>query len=180
MYWPIGTPRIYATSSGRAPELSLFVSYDGLQQPDDSSSSSSFVQRGQTGALDVLDPNDVDTLPPLTPMTPSTPAVQSIEQDDYTVHTSTKLLPLFKDSANRNAFPLKDPVLALCVARNGHIFGIVTATSITLWQTKVSCFPFPPVWSGSRTHMLKSFTAYRHTCCCRAIRNVHPVLRDQC
>ncbi|KAG6016807.1 hypothetical protein E4U43_003051 [Claviceps pusilla] len=136
MYWPIGTPRIYATSSGRAPELSLFVSYDGLQQPDDSSSTSSFAQRGQTGALDALDHNDVDTLPPPTPMTPSTPAVQSIEQDDYTVHTPTKLLPLFKDSVNRNALPLKDPVLALCVARNGHIFGIATATSITLWQTK--------------------------------------------
>jgi len=75
-------------------------------------------------------------------MTPATPTVQSIEQDDFSVHTSTKLFSLSKDSVNRNALPLKDPVLALCVARNGHIFGIITATSITLWQTKVSYLPF--------------------------------------
>ena len=33
--------------------------------------------------------------------------------------------------------PLKDPVLALRVARAGHLFAVITATSITVWQTKV-------------------------------------------
>lgn len=142
MYWPIGTPRIYATSSGRTPELNLFVSYDGLQQPDSSSSSSSLAQDSQTraaAATDHDDDDDVDPLPPVTPITPATPAVQSIEQDDFI--TSTKNLSLSTDPSNKNAVPFKAPVLALCVARTGHIFGTATATSITLWQTKVSCPP---------------------------------------
>ncbi|KAG5951201.1 hypothetical protein E4U53_003586 [Claviceps sorghi] len=132
MYWPIGTPRIYATSSSRTPELNLFVSYDGLQHPEYSSSSSSLAQHGQTRGLAATDHGDVDALPPPTPITPVTPAVQSIEQDEFPIHTSTAS----QDAANKKALPLKDPVLALCVARAGHIFGIATATSITLWQTK--------------------------------------------
>lgn len=138
MYWPIGTPRIYATSSGRTPELNLFVSYDGLQQPDSSSSSSSLAQDSQTRAAAATDhdddDDDVDPLPPVTPITPATPAVQSIEQDDFI--NSTKNLSLSTDPSNKNAVPFKAPVLALCVARTGHIFGTATATSITLWQTK--------------------------------------------
>ncbi|KAK2591859.1 WD40 repeat protein [Conoideocrella luteorostrata] len=134
MYWPIGTPRIYATSSGRAPELNLFVSYDGLQQPDGSSSSSYLGQEGQAQAPAGADLDDVDIPPPATPLTPATPGVQSVEQDEYI--SSAKNLALSTDSDNQTAVPLKDPVLALRVARTGHIFGVITALSITLWQTK--------------------------------------------
>ncbi|KAG6041564.1 hypothetical protein E4U41_003580 [Claviceps citrina] len=136
MYWPIGTPRIYATSSSRTPELNLFVSYDGQQRPDSSSAPPSPVQHGQLDASAATDHGDVDDLPPPTPITPVTPAVQPIEQDDFALNASTKNLSLSNHSVNKITLPLKDPVLALCVARNGHIFGVATATSITLWQTK--------------------------------------------
>lgn len=141
MYWPIGTPRIYATSSSRAPGRNLFVSYDGLQQPPDSGSTSSLdtVPKPRTTAAH----EDVEVHPPptpLTPATPSTPVVQSIDYDDVgdtaaaTSQTETEL---------NNTVPLKDPVLALRVARAGHIFVVITATSITVWQTKVSSVPCP-------------------------------------
>lgn len=33
--------------------------------------------------------------------------------------------------------PVKDPILALRVSRAGHIFAVITKTSIVVWQTKV-------------------------------------------
>lgn len=135
MYWPIGTPRIYATSSSRTPDLNLFVSYDGLQQPDGSSSSSSLGQDGQPRASAAAAHEEVDILPPPTPLTPATPVVQPILEDDLLPSSKS---PSPSDDSNRKAsVPLKDPVLALAVARTGHLFGVITATSITLWQTKV-------------------------------------------
>ncbi|KAG5959038.1 hypothetical protein E4U57_000986 [Claviceps arundinis] len=137
MYWPIGTPRIYATSSGRTPELNLFVSHDGLEQPGSSSSSHPVSQQhDHIRGSNATNESDVDAQPPPTPVTPATPAVQSIEQDDFAFQTASKDVPISNGSGNKDALPLKDPVLALCVARTGHIFGVATATSITLWQTK--------------------------------------------
>ncbi|KID99370.1 DUF1339 domain protein, partial [Metarhizium majus ARSEF 297] len=131
MYWPIGTPRIYATSSGRAPDLNLVVSYDGLQQPDVSSSSSSLGKDGQS--RDAAD--DVDFQHPSpTPLTPATPAVQPVLGDD--LFPSAKSSSPSIDSRNKATVPLKDPVLALAITRTAHLFGVITTTSITLWQTK--------------------------------------------
>lgn len=141
MYWPIGTPRIYATSSGRAPDLNFFVSYDGLQQPDGSSSSSSLGQDGQSRAAAAAAHDDVDVQAPPTPLTPATPAVQPILDDDL-ISSGTSPSPS-TDSNQKPTVPLKDPVLALRVARTGHLFGILTATSLTLWQTKVGNYVLP-------------------------------------
>ncbi|GAO14440.1 hypothetical protein UVI_02031670 [Ustilaginoidea virens] len=132
MYWPIGTPRIYAASSGRTPELKLFVSSDGLENPGGSSLAPPLAQHGQMGAA-VDDEVEIQT--PITPMTPITPGVRPILQHDHDV-SSAKGLETSTRRNIQNAIPLKDPILALRVARTGHLFGVITRTTITLWQTK--------------------------------------------
>ncbi|KAF4587696.1 DUF1339 domain protein [Ophiocordyceps camponoti-floridani] len=120
MYWPIGTPRIYATSSSPSLDLSLVVSHDGLPSPrlqDDASTDG----RRRSSVLE-----ETDSLPPLTPMTP---AVQPVEHDDDALNAALS-------ACQAHGVPLKDPILALRVARAGHIFAVITATSITIWQTK--------------------------------------------
>ncbi|PHH91564.1 hypothetical protein CDD83_11215 [Cordyceps sp. RAO-2017] len=130
MYWPIGTPRIYATSSSRAPDLNLVVSHDGLassQQPDPASPFSPDARRRSAPAHD-----DSDLVPPQTPITPMTPAVQPVEHDDNPLNSACS----DQGRPEAHGVPLKDPILALRVARTGHVFAVITATSITLWQTK--------------------------------------------
>lgn len=130
MYWPIGTPRIYATSSSRAPACRLVISHDGLSSPLDSSlTASPAFPSGQPRGI------DDDLLPPPTPVTPSspkTPRIESVEHDD---DGSTDSRP---DSRGSDAddLPLKDPVLAMRISRSGNLFAVITATSITVWQTK--------------------------------------------
>lgn len=131
MYWPIGTPRVYATSSSRAPGSNLFVSNDGLPKragDHDTLASSADSDSGSVTAHD-----EVDALPPQTPLTPATPSIQSIEYADNALGISVP------DTTTRSTVqvPLKDPILALRVSRTGNLFAVITGTSITLWQTKV-------------------------------------------
>ena len=150
MYWPIGTPRIYATSSSQASATELVVSYDGLGlgllSPIDEESDQPTISGSSKPSL--LDPNDnhPDLRPPntpLTPLTPFTPATPKIRSVDEEVD------PLASQSAQDNVdgsdrdsddipdVPLKDPILALRLARSGQLFAVITRTSITVWQTKV-------------------------------------------
>ncbi|XWW93161.1 hypothetical protein V2A60_001090 [Cordyceps javanica] len=116
MYWPTGTPRIYATSSNRASGSRLYVSHDDVSGPDEAE------------PKPVKEENGIGATPPATPATPATPAIQSVEIGDG---------PFEPSSQNEQpTIPLKDPVLALGVSRSGNMFAVITATSITLWQTK--------------------------------------------
>lgn len=134
MYWPIGTPRVYATSSGRAPNLNLFVSHDGL--PSRSESDLDSPPASEAKPRSVAGHDDVDIQPPptpITPITPITPAVQSVDHDENPMDSAT----WDPRRPEASEVPLRDPVLALRVARAGHLFAVITATSITVWQTKV-------------------------------------------
>lgn len=72
---------------------------------------------------------------PATPATPATPAIEPVLHaepvDNGNTESTTSRAP------EANSVPLKDPILALRVSRTGHMFAVITATSITLWQTKV-------------------------------------------
>ncbi|KAL0766134.1 hypothetical protein CaCOL14_011332 [Colletotrichum acutatum] len=128
MYWPIGTPRIFATNSRSGPAFNLVVSHDGLpnpfdNRPTDEASESPFgnVQQQQS-------PHD--TLELATPMTPLTPGIQPVDDQDHDPETS-------RPSPRLNVnIPLKDPVLALRISRPGHLFASITSTSMTIWQAK--------------------------------------------
>ncbi|KAK4648783.1 WD40 repeat protein [Podospora bellae-mahoneyi] len=133
MYWPLGTPRIYATNTVRQPgALPSSVSHDGLPPPTPGAGAS-----GQTPDQNssLLSPNPSTSqdglLPPPTPMTPMTPGIKSVEhdypEDGTPEHSPGPELP---------GIPLHEPVVALRVARSGHLFATITPTSMTVWQTK--------------------------------------------
>jgi hypothetical protein len=135
MYWPIGTPRVHATSSSRASDANIYVSYDGLQSLSGSSLAS---PQPEASAQAPHDDSD-DAQPPPTPITPATPAVKPVDRYEFFPDGGAAAK---SQAADDGRVPLKDPVLALRIARTGQMFAVITATSITLWQTKVS-FPCP-------------------------------------
>ncbi|KAK4673580.1 WD40 repeat protein [Podospora pseudopauciseta] len=133
MYWPLGTPRIYATNTVRQPgALPSSVSHDGLLPPTPGAGASG--QRSDQNSS-LLSPNPSTSqdglLPPPTPMTPMTPGIKSVEhdypEDGTPEHSPGPELP---------GIPLHEPVVALRVARSGHLFATITPTSMTVWQTK--------------------------------------------
>lgn len=130
MYWPIGTPRIYATSSSQTASSSLYVSYDGINEASESETPPSPEAESSQSANR---PDEPELLPPPTPRTPATPAIQSVEFADAAGSSNEQnenKVPSITD------LPTKDPLLALRVSRTGQMFAVITATSITLWQTK--------------------------------------------
>lgn len=134
MYWPIGTPRIHATTSTQNPNFKLFQSHDGEVSKPDANAAADPPVGGENLRPPGADDQEGDQLPPQTPITPLTPAIQPVEQfDDYTRADSED------ESSTRHANPIpsRDPILALRVARTGHLFVTITKTSITVWQTKV-------------------------------------------
>ncbi|KOS21119.1 Protein RIC1 -like protein [Escovopsis weberi] len=150
MYWPIGTPRIYAasststrtsTSSGsdspiKSPEPSILVSHDDLADASSSHAPSPPASSAQSlASATTSSQEDLNTqLSPLTPITPATPAIKQVDRFEGTPDAASDAARGHDGGARRA--PLRDPVLALRVSRTGHIFVVITATSIALWQTK--------------------------------------------
>lgn len=141
MYWPVGTPRIYATSSSagssssaeQSPNTNVHISHDGLTPPAPSASESrrpSSLLAAESSSSQ--DSQDALALPP-TPITPVTPGLRPVEHDYITDGGN----PEVAEGSVRVGLPLHEPVLALRVARPGHLFAVITATSMTIWQTKV-------------------------------------------
>ncbi|OLN92890.1 Guanine nucleotide exchange factor subunit ric1 [Colletotrichum chlorophyti] len=126
MYWPIGTPRIYATSSRSGPAFNLVVSHDGLPNPFDNRPTDDASAQSCLNAQ----PQQLEDVELATPLTPVTPAIQSVDDDRHDPPTS-------RPSPRLNVnIPLKDPILALRISRAGHLFAVITSTSMTIWQAK--------------------------------------------
>lgn len=149
MYWPIGTPKIYATTTATAHppsrRNSFVVSHDGLPTglpagalPDTPSLSSS-----ESATARDRDPNsdDPDAVPltPMPPATPATPFIRSIEHDISKLGSAKAGIPYLgaSDTSDPAVVPTGEPVVALKVSRTGHLFAVVTASTLTIWQTKV-------------------------------------------
>lgn len=139
MYWPLGTPRIYATSSTRQPPPNRIVSDDGLppdNRPEQRLDRNSFLSPHSAVVPDAFGNTPASSsaapLTPVTPITPLTPGIKPVEHDyleESSPGNSPGLVPA--------SIPVHEPVVALGVARPGHIFAVITATSMTIWQTKV-------------------------------------------
>lgn len=133
MYWPIGTPRVYATSTSAKPALQL--SHDGLDPTDDDA------------ALRGAHPdNDENPPTPLTnaPRTPKTPAINSVENsDDLATDTPQQSGP------EALQLPSGNPILALQLSRSGHLFAVITESSLAVWQTKPTVIQAVVVRSSS-------------------------------
>ncbi|KAL2756150.1 hypothetical protein ACRALDRAFT_1042777 [Sodiomyces alcalophilus JCM 7366] len=140
MYWPVSTPKCFATSSNSGPEFNLIVSDDGLpnpfNRPPASSQTASPASPDRIPTDDQARHSEKDDGQLATPATPRTPAVQSID------HGLSETDPNASPSQTPTQFrgpteiPLKDPILALRVSRSGHLFAVITATSMTIWQSK--------------------------------------------
>ncbi|KAK3995424.1 RIC1-domain-containing protein [Cladorrhinum sp. PSN332] len=129
MYWPTGTPRIYATGVNARPQgLERTISHDGLP----SHSSSSLLSPGPSTSQDALGASP--TLPPLTPVTPVTPLTPGIKSVEYGYPDD--ITPVNSPGPAPPSLPLHEPIVALRVARSGHMFAVITSTSMTVWQTK--------------------------------------------
>jgi RAB6A-GEF complex partner protein 1 len=145
MYWPLGTPRIYATSSSRQPGSLRTVSHDGLpptapswpeQRLDRNSllSPNSAALHDGPSSSSSAPPHAAAPLTPVTPITPLTPGIKPVEHEhDYLNESS----PALSSTPSPAIVPLHEPILALRTARSGHIFAVITATSMTIWQTRV-------------------------------------------
>jgi RAB6A-GEF complex partner protein 1 len=156
MYWPVGTPRIYAAPSQvddaqpeapTRPPLNITVSHDGVPTPGSESQANAATEevvqsqlipadaQASSGSSSNLQVNNGLVAPPLTPSTPFSPAVKSVEQfgdDDHRPSQAAGFEP-----TSPVLLPRREPVLALRIARSGLLFATITATSITVWQTKV-------------------------------------------
>ncbi|KAI1660992.1 RIC1-domain-containing protein [Daldinia decipiens] len=139
MYWPIGTPRIYATTTSQVSTKSNFViSNDGVSSIAADSDSLSSSEPPPPLLLDEKDRTISDTyIPPLTPglRTPATPAINSVEHDIYHDGSSSNSQQHLAGTGG-STIPAGDPIIALKVSRTGHLFAVITATTMTIWQTK--------------------------------------------
>lgn len=146
MYWPIGTPRIYATTTSQAPaRTNLVVSHDGIASNALADNDSLSTRSSEPPAPVILDEKDrsipdsqIPPIPPITPglKTPATPAINSVEHDVYhdgSGHSSQQYLA----GPGGGSIPAGEPIVALKVSRTGHLFAVITATTMTVWQTKV-------------------------------------------
>ncbi|CAK7203956.1 WD40 repeat protein [Sporothrix eucalyptigena] len=74
---------------------------------------------------------------PQTPLTPMTPAIKSVEQGYYANdEESGGSYPVRHVSPH--VLPTSEPILALRMARQNNVFATITATTMTVWQTKPS------------------------------------------
>jgi hypothetical protein len=135
MYWPIGAPRIYAAPGYKPTAEQIYHSDDGASQTS-AITGSEPRQNGSSTTLDSVENEDEGLLPNhLTPGTPKTPAIRQVEQD-----TNPDIAPSRPSNVSHLSDGLPDvaklPILDLRVSRTGLLFATITATSLTIWQTK--------------------------------------------
>ncbi|RDL41963.1 uncharacterized protein BP5553_01942 [Venustampulla echinocandica] len=133
MYWAIGAPRIYAANNSKARTDRIFAFDDDAESRETTEGSGSLLDVPSTVSGGRLD-DDLDTpaSTPITPITPITPGIKPVEQDSQN-GASTGLPP--QDTSYCKSAD-KQPLLALRISRTGHLFAVITATSLTIWQTK--------------------------------------------
>ena len=141
MYWPLGLPRIYAASSSKAlPEL-IVESEDDAESRETTEGSGSLINApNSSDEARGDDVSDVGLEPkePPTPLTPMTPAVKSVEHDTHEQQTQNVKAEKERDYFHHDSVqPDKEPILALRLSRSGFMFATITATTLTIWQTKV-------------------------------------------
>lgn len=141
MYWPIGTPRIYATTTAHPPTRSdsiVVVSQDGL--PAGTLADAASLAGSESTAAKDREPNPDDpdalSLARGAPLTPATPYIRSIEHDT-SKFGGAKTGIQYLGASDPAVVPTGEPIVALKVSRTGHLFAVITASTLTIWQTKV-------------------------------------------
>lgn len=140
MYWPISAPRIYsASNSPPAPATQVLETDDDAESRENTEGSGSLLEAPSISGDDdrqhcdgQLSLSGAST--PMTPMTPKTPGIRPVEQNENQWRGSTG--GLGQGGAGSRQVD-KEPLLALRMSRTGHLFAVITAAALTIWQTKV-------------------------------------------
>jgi hypothetical protein len=141
MYWPVGAPRIYAACTATSKDTILHFEDDAESRQTTESSEALLDVPGSRSDSAQDEDDSLSGVIPLTPLTPHTPAIEPVEHDTprrLSAKSSGKLGEQLEDAV-RDAE--KQPILGLRLSRPGHLFAVITATSMTIWQTKVGSHP---------------------------------------
>jgi RAB6A-GEF complex partner protein 1 len=138
MYWPVGAPRIYAASSSKTPKDRVHESDDDAESRETTEGSGSLLNAPSIDSEGGLDEDGERRLSGVaTPMTPMTPGIKPVEHESQP-RPSARLAGQDESSPALGSIQAdKEPLLALRISRTGHLFAVITATSLTVWQTKV-------------------------------------------
>jgi hypothetical protein len=130
MYWPIGAPRIYAASNRKAQKGLSLLSDDGIESDriNDRNGSRSNVPGSNSDIVQ----EDEDF-----PQTPTTPGVKPVEQDAHQRLAAEAPAALEDNVQDYISQAKEDHIISLKISRSGHLFAVITRTSLTIWQTKV-------------------------------------------
>lgn len=165
MYWPIGAPRIYAASSSKARrDRTVEFDDDDAESREITEGSGSLLNapsiRSESRSDDGLESPSAASTPPVTP------GIKPVEQLDPLRRLSDRP-PLPDSTLTEAALGLteKEPLLALRISRTGHLFAVITATSLTIWQTKVRSLYI-------RETLLMFRIANYNSCCCSEVTEV--------
>jgi RAB6A-GEF complex partner protein 1 len=151
MYWPVNAPRIFGASTiptQAAARPKVNVSQDGLElnnPPGGAGDSGSLLSLESNTTISKADDDKASTIDSsndapvpqnlLPPLTPTTPRVNSVEHDvdhDGAAQSSQD----GTTSSGGIEIPTEEPILALQVSRTGHLFVVITSSTMTVWQTK--------------------------------------------
>jgi hypothetical protein len=134
MYWPIGAPRIFAASNHGA-ERQVVHSEDGTPEgvTERRGSQSPKTTRHSYFSRDGTE----STRAQVPPTTPRIPDVKPVDQDTEEEASEPPVNGSSDDLEDRAAHPDNGPVISIKTSRSGHLFAAITATSLTIWQTKV-------------------------------------------
>jgi hypothetical protein len=131
MYWPIGAPRIYAAGSSQATHRTLEFD-DNAESRETTEDSGSLVDVYGLGTdLKPDDGQDATSAGISTPMTPVTPGIRPVEHDGQ-----RRSFPFNSQDISFSGSADTEPLLSLKISRTGHLFAVITSTSLTIWQTK--------------------------------------------
>ena len=133
MYWPIGAPRIYAASSSKAKKDRVLEFDDDLeyQETTEGSRSPGYALGDESAGRGEDDYEHTSGVS--TPVTPMTPGIVPVEHD-------TQRFAFSRQTGHELSLPRsadKEPLLDLKISRTGHLFAVITSTSLTIWQAKV-------------------------------------------
>lgn len=125
MFWPIGSPRVYATSQRQLPPERRITSDDGVNSQPPPAAVNGKHHEPESAHAAQLRPADDDT-----------------ECDATVTQGPNGSAPQTSSAANGSLqgndaeTDVDGEIIALRVARNGQLFATITRSTLTIWQTK--------------------------------------------
>jgi hypothetical protein len=138
MYWPISAPRVYAASNSEAPKERVFRFNEDVESHAETTDGSGSLLNATSASSDAVHEEDNQYSGLLTPLTPMTPGIKPVDHDTQRRLSARNLTSLEEELEDDVGYAQNENILGLRISRTGHLFAVITATSMTIWQTKVS------------------------------------------